>query len=901
MTAIPSVPKNADAETRRFLEAVKQILEIGTTDRAGVGESFVRTKDLVSGGIAKVNRAGTIAGVAVASQSVTPQVPNAITGLSATGVFTQIILDWTYGGPNDVEYFEVSRALGTQTIADAVVVGTTQAQVFADAGVTPGVEYLYWVRGVNDTKFGAYSDIDGVSATLDADILTELAALSGGVTENNLSQELIERMSVLSGNAQEVLDRSSAIAAEIIERKNADEHNQSQIDTVVADVAAVNSDLADEIAKRVTDFGNVYSLVFSNNGDITSLNSALSDEVTARQTAVSDLADTVAGQQTEITTTAEDLVAETTARVAQISSLDSQMAGVIETTTTLTSDLSAETTARTSALSAVENSVASLQTDVSTNATDISAETAARDSAISTINNTIASIETDVATNATDVSAETTARETAISTINSTIASIESNVATNVAGLTAETTARESAISTVNNTIASIESDVATNATDLTAETNARETAISTVNSTIASIQSDISTNATDISAETSTRESQYTQTLESLASIQTDLTTATDSISAEVTAREQQYATLNTAVSAVQTDVTTVASDLSAETTARTDQIASVNTSIATLTTDISTVANDLSTEVTALETAIANVGTDTAAVETIVNARVDPLEDAVEASYVLRANANNTVAGFSLFNSADEPSTFDIVADRFSVSPSYTSFPLDYLTLEERRDVDGSDGTGRNLLVSDRFFGDDLDLYVLFTTFEFEYGLSVGFVGTLPSGLAVANATMSVDFRTYAPGNTIDHDRTDVPVTHIADYSPTGSHLDTQPVYGVHIPVATGRNISFLGVSLTFSGSNVTPFTVDGTTGTVLMNNALIGTAAIGDAQIADLSASKITADNLAAISANLGNITAGTLQGPNNRFRIDLANNRLEVYDENDTLRVRLGDLS
>lgn len=793
MTAIPSVPKNADAETRRFLEAVKQILEIGTTDRAGAGESFVRTKDLVSGGIAKVNRAGTIAGVAVASQSVTPQVPNGITGLSATGVFTQIILDWIYGGPNDVEYFEVYRALGTQTIADAVVVGTTQAQVFADAGVTPGVEYLYWVRGVNDTKFGAYSDIDGVSATLDADILTALAALSGGVTENNLSQELIERMTVLSGNTQEVLDRSSAIAAEIIERKNADDNNASQISTVAIDVTTVNS--------------------------------SLSDEVTARQTAVSDLANTVAGQQTEITTTAEDLVAETTARVAQISSLDSQMAGVIETTTTLTSDLSAETTARTIALSSVEGSVASLQTDVSTNATDISAETAARDSAISSINSTIASIE----------------------------------------------------------------SDVTTNVTDLNAETNARETAISTVNSAIASIQSDISTNATDLSAETSTRESQYTQTLESLASIQTDLTTATDDISAEVSAREAQYATINTAVAAVITDVTTVASDLSAETTARTDQIASLNTSIATLTTDISTVASDLGTEVTALETAIANVGTDTAAVESIVNAKVDPLEDAVEASFVLRTNANNQVAGFSLFNSADEPTTFDIIADKFSISPTFKDYGQVKLQGFDIEDwMDGATVTIEN------FFAPGLPL--LFDSNRNVDGQNSAcmffhYDDARDAGLTIPNLTMKFELGGSYYGPPL--------------YTITGPprYLFTSfghQYWGIRRSQSSAVNQRFIQGSVTEAGSTVSPFSVNAVNGQVSMNTALIGTAAINDAQIASLAASKITADNLAAISANLGAITAGTMTGPDNRFRIDLANNRLDVYDENETLRVRLGFL-
>ena len=105
---------------------------------------------------------------------------------------------------------------------------------------------------------------------------------------------------------------------------------------------------------------------------------------------------------------------------------------------------------------------------------------------------------------------------------------------------------------------------------------------------------------------------------------------------------------------------------------------------------------------------------------------------------------------------------------------------------------------------------------------------------------------------------------------------------------------------NQRFIQGAVTESGSTVSPFSVNAVNGQVSMNTALIGTAAINDAQIASLAASKITADNLAAISANLGDITAGTMTGPDNRFRIDLANNRLDVYDENETLRVRLGFL-
>ena len=599
---------------------------------------------------------------------------------------------------------------------------------------------------------------------------------------------------------------------------------------------------------------------------------------------------------------AGDLSAEILARTNADSTLTASVAEATSNVTSVRSDLDSEIATRISEIQSLSGNITAAQTDITTNATDIAAEVSARIAELQSLSGTVADVQTDVTTNATDIAAETATRTSQIASLNDSVAAVQTDVTANATDIAAETSTRTSQIATLNNSVTSIQTDVTTNATDIAAETATRTSQIASLNDSVAAIQTDVTTNTTDIAAETATRTSQIASLNDSVAAIQTDVTTNTTDIAAETAARTAQIAATDAAVASLTTSVATNASDLAAEVSARTTQVAAQNQSIATLDQEITTVASDLASEVSTLETAIANIGTDTAAVTEIVNARVDPLEDAVEASYVLRTNANNTVAGFSLFNSTAEPSTFDIVADRFSVSPSYTSFPVSFTSTVEMLHIDGSDGTGRNLLVADRFFGDDLQLYVTFTSVEFVHGLSVGFVGTIPSGSTVANATISVDFRSnnYS-GNTIDHDVTDEPVTQIANYSPDGQAHNAQPVYGVHIPVATARNISHLGVGLTFSGSNVTPFTVDGTTGTVFMNAAMIKDATITNAMIEDVAAEKITTTELSSFTANLGAVTAGTLTGPNGRFQIDLTNNRLDVYDENGTLRVRIGDLS
>jgi len=59
--------------------------------------------------------------------------------------------------------------------------------------------------------------------------------------------------------------------------------------------------------------------------------------------------------------------------------------------------------------------------------------------------------------------------------------------------------------------------------------------------------------------------------------------------------------------------------------------------------------------------------------------------------------------------------------------------------------------------------------------------------------------------------------------------------------------------------------------------------------------------ITADKLNVNSIDSISADIGTITAGLLEGPNQRFVLDLSNNVLKIFDENGTLRVKLGDLS
>lgn len=137
-----------------------------------------------------------------------------------------------------------------------------------------------------------------------------------------------------------------------------------------------------------------------------------------------------------------------------------------------------------------------------------------------------------------------------------------------------------------------------------------------------------------------------------------------------------------------------------------------------------------------------------------------------------------------------------------------------------------------------------------------------------------------------------------------------------------------STGMDVAYTMSVLTdvYGGTSDAPFfqidaptVIGGTTvpaGTYI-KAAFIHEAQITSAQIQSLAADKIDAVELSAISANLGTITAGSLN-INGKFIVDafgnttirsaatgarlvIQNNVIKVYDASGTLRVRLGDLT
>lgn len=167
---IPSMPSSTPREVRAAFDALK---------------GWFRQVDAL-GGISTTNDVATAvkdaAGEGGSGGSGSASPPPNLVGFTATGGFSQILLEWDavdYGGG----YVEIWRA-ATNDIGDAVLVGTTSAGLYADTPPNSAlsVTYYYWariVRVVNGVLIkGPFNATAGTAASTsdDPEYLLQIAA-----------------------------------------------------------------------------------------------------------------------------------------------------------------------------------------------------------------------------------------------------------------------------------------------------------------------------------------------------------------------------------------------------------------------------------------------------------------------------------------------------------------------------------------------------------------------------------------------------------------------------------------------------------------------------------------------------------------------------------------------------
>jgi len=328
---IPAIPKNADPETRRFLEAVKTLLEVRAGDRGPINDRFVTVGDLADASLVEVRTSiarGFERSKSIASQTdvqrsteSVPQTPSGVTSVATSVTATSIIVTWDYDFLYPLSYFEVYRAVASNTadegedpvyeasLSNATVVSVEAGRSFVDASVSSGTPYAYWVRAIGPTGLaGPYDSLDGTIAVATVDIIGAIVTASEGVKSSHLSNALSSTITTASSDASSAVTTANSAST-------------------AASSAATTANAASTTAD---------SAVTTANSAVTTANSAATTASSAATTA------------SNAATTASNAATTANSAVTTANSAVTTANGVSTSLTTLTSDLEASHIVKTS-------------------------------------------------------------------------------------------------------------------------------------------------------------------------------------------------------------------------------------------------------------------------------------------------------------------------------------------------------------------------------------------------------------------------------------------------------------------------------------------------------------------------------------------------------------------------
>lgn len=158
---LPKVP-NVDKQQRNWMDAVQAIINRRVLGVGNSTDRLVDLRDLLDAGVVGVGAGGNVTGV---SPNVTK--PPLVTGLSASGAMTTVILNWNAPSYSNFGLVEIWRS-DNNNIGEAFKVGTSVTNFFQDAVGTGATKY-YWVRSVSTAGVVGDFAADGVEGKTSLD------------------------------------------------------------------------------------------------------------------------------------------------------------------------------------------------------------------------------------------------------------------------------------------------------------------------------------------------------------------------------------------------------------------------------------------------------------------------------------------------------------------------------------------------------------------------------------------------------------------------------------------------------------------------------------------------------------------------------------------------------------
>lgn len=281
-TKVPGIPKppaSVDAETRRYLEALAEAVEIRLGRRGDPIDRAITLRELVAGGLAAnldganfneryFNSSNIDMGPIDISLVTDLTPPSVITNLTVTGAYSVINMSWT--APIDGNFSQTEVWSHTSdSIGDATLTGITPTFTFSDPVGGDATRY-YWVRAVSTSNiYGPFNSAAGTVGTTATDVAHQLEVLGNAITSSQLASSLATPIALIPGiqTTANAAATSAQLSTEATTRATADSALSSTVSTLSSTVGGHTTSIQTN-ATSVNGLSGQYSVKIDSNGHV---------------------------------------------------------------------------------------------------------------------------------------------------------------------------------------------------------------------------------------------------------------------------------------------------------------------------------------------------------------------------------------------------------------------------------------------------------------------------------------------------------------------------------------------------------------------------------------------------------------------------------------------------------
>ena len=432
---LPTIPSSQEPNTKRALDMLR-VLFNSLKKKGGL----VAVNDLVDAGLVNSSLQAT-------GSEYDGAIPPAIVGLTATGAFRTIILEWDAVNFRNYSYVEIWRST-TDDLGTAVKIGTTTATLYSDLppNASMAVTYYYWARVISRSNMiGPFNATAGTAATTANDPEYVIEILENQLTENELYGDLQSRINLIDTTGTGLIDRMISVEAGVetalangISTAPFDENDTYIVGALVSyDNSIYKCILEINETPAPLPTNETYWVLIGNYATLADMVSANAASLVSLDSEVDGIGSTVAahsGYITALETTVNDPATGVTATSGALTTLTSRVTNTENTNTSQGSAITALESTVNNGTTGVTATASALST-LTTRVTNVEGVNTSQASSISTLTSSVASNASAIQSEATTRASADSALSSSVSTLQSTVSGHTTSIQTNASSI----------------------------------------------------------------------------------------------------------------------------------------------------------------------------------------------------------------------------------------------------------------------------------------------------------------------------------------------------------------------------------------------------------------------------------------------------------------------------------